>query len=98
MEKEGKSNQKAKEPDFVFQWGSSKRHRCPPKVKNKDGDKKRNNGNGSNSTVSRNSDGGGNKGVDGSKLSSESLERRKVTSSSGVNSRKERSPLRSLHR
>ncbi|KAK3409665.1 uncharacterized protein LOC104422283 isoform X1 [Eucalyptus grandis] len=34
MEKEAK-NQRAKEPDFVLQWGNRKRHRCV-KVKNKD--------------------------------------------------------------
>ncbi|KAK4740778.1 hypothetical protein SAY87_024366 [Trapa incisa] len=34
MEKEA-SNQRAKEPDFVLQWGNRKRHRCT-KTKNKD--------------------------------------------------------------
>ncbi|KAK4780623.1 hypothetical protein SAY87_016729 [Trapa incisa] len=34
MEKEAK-NQRAKEPDFVLQWGNRKRHRCV-KVKSKD--------------------------------------------------------------
>lgn len=34
MEKEAK-NQRAKEPDFVLQWGNRKRHRCV-KAKSKD--------------------------------------------------------------
>lgn len=34
MEKEA-NNQRAKEPDFVLQWGNGKRHRCV-KVKSKD--------------------------------------------------------------
>ncbi|KAI4340590.1 hypothetical protein MLD38_025409 [Melastoma candidum] len=94
MDKEGKSNQMAKEPDFVLQWGSSKRHRCPPKVKSRD-DKKRNSGNGGGSRIPNEGCGGGS---NLSLSSSDSPARRKVAPSSAGNSRKERSPLRSLHR
>ncbi|KAI4386304.1 hypothetical protein MLD38_004245 [Melastoma candidum] len=96
MEKEGRSNQRAKEHDFVLQWGTKKRHRGV-KVKNKDKVDKNNN---NSSFASRNSNGSSNNngGGDGRKLLSESPGRRKISSSSGVNSRKEKSPLRSLHR
>lgn len=86
MEKEAK-NQRAKEPDFVLQWGSSKRHRCV-KVKSKD--------HGATPTSANNN----HSNLSSSKFSSDSMARKRLNSSV-INTKKDlfsQSPHRGLTR
>lgn len=86
MEKEAK-NQRAKEPDFVLQWGNRKRHRCV-KVKSKD------------HSVTATSANHNQNNLSSSKFSSDSVARKRLNSSV-INTKKDslsQSPHRGLTR
>ncbi|XP_031400444.1 probable serine/threonine-protein kinase DDB_G0280133 isoform X2 [Punica granatum] len=73
MEKEAK-NQRAKEPDFVLQWGNRKRHRCV-KVKSKDPSIAPTSANNNNNNNNNHSN------LSTSKFSSDSMTRKRLNSS-----------------